>query len=120
MKKIFSSTPLATLALIALSMVLSAGEAAAAPPAPPNGVVYSCSGGDWNTLKFQLPQRGDLRRGIVYKNNDNRKADLANKNGVWEFTFVNDMQCKAMYSFNRRGQLIFTQCTDGINRFCHR
>jgi len=121
-----SRSTLATLALTALALALFAGAASAAPPAPTNSnqnhvPVYQCyNSGDWKTLEFKLPTSGTLRRGIVYKNGDNRKADLALKNSVWEFTFVGDLQCKHL-DVRRYGRfLIFKQCGDGIDRFCAR
>ncbi len=122
MKKHFPSTPFGTLALIALALMLFANAASAAPPAPVNHWVYDCPNppsDDWGTLKFDLRRWGTYRTGYVYKNNDNRKAALALKGGVWEFTFVNDVQCKELVVKDRRSELSFKQCSDGIERTCY-
>ncbi len=118
--KRFPSTPFATLALVALALVLFASQASAAGLAPVNNATYRCHrSGDWITLKFDLPTRRDYRPGIVYKNGDNRKAALKWENNTWEFTFVNDMQCKDMSVRSRRRVLEYKQCSDGVDRVCY-
>lgn len=122
MRRALRPTSFATLALIALAFLLVADDAAAAPAAPINDVEYSCSGGDWKTLKLapDFPRRGTLRRGVVFKNGDNRKAALALKNNIWEFTLENDMQCKELFVMNMRGysRLFFAECSDNVVRRC--
>ncbi len=119
--KRFPSTTFSTFALVALALVLFASEASAAGRAPANGPTYRCHrSGDWSTLNFALPTRGGYRPGIVYKNSDNRKAALKWENNTWEFTFVNDMQCKDLkvHGWARR-VLEFKQCSDGVDRVCY-